>query len=170
MTSKVNETGFTSSTNNLNNDKLKSTYKCFNCGGTDHKLEHCPKTHDKDRIKRNRNLFWKQKRENNGNNKTNQNTTKRTPPTTGKWVPPSKKEKNQRNIDGKVYHWKSDQTKWVLAKDKSSSSDVTNSSNFSFTMPSLPSNSNADKQLAYANFSKQLEETFKNFKDQFDQL
>ena len=84
--------------------------------------------------------------------------------------PPIEERKESTKYRWKSLPLKSDQTKWVLAEDKSSSSDVTNSSNFSFTMPSLPSNSNADKQLAYANFSKQLEETFKNFKDQFDQL
>ena len=100
VTLKVNETGFNSTCLSVNNDQNKLTfkYKCFNCGGTDHKLENCPKTIDKECIKKNRTQFWKQKREKGNNSPTP--SSSRSPPTTGKWVPPSKKEKNQQNIDG----------------------------------------------------------------------
>ena len=170
---KVNETGFTSTTSTTPN---KTTYKCFNCGSTEHKLDSCPFPINKDKIKKNRNAFWEQKRSKSSNNPT-KTKSNNSYPSTGKWVPPSKSEKNQRVIDGKQYTWQegknSTKKSWVQITDHEEgkksppSNSTSNSTPSPFNFPSCPPNADPQTQLAYANFSKSLEDTFRAFQQQF---
>ena len=82
---------------------------CFNCGGTGHTFQKCPKPKNAERIASNRKLFNQEKKKkkksqdkatkNQGNPQGNQQ---------GKWKPPTDAEKrnnNRRNIDGTWYYY-----------------------------------------------------------------
>ena len=164
---------------NVNNSSKKDII-CFNCGGK-HYINDCPKPKDENKIKANRKLFWNNKQSNKGksNGQTNKRgSNNRTSKGPKKWAPPSNEERrnqNRRIIDGKEYCYQYREKRWKVV-DGSTPTTTTAPTTSAFPMsishavpPSsgMSAISEATKEVAIVNASRQMEQCFRGLLNQF---